>query len=33
MENIERKRNKVKSRGRRIQERGVAKEIYGKVVI
>jgi len=31
--NKERKGDKVKSRGRRVQERGVAREIYGKVVI
>ena len=29
----ERKGDKVKSRGRRIQERGIAREIYGKTVI
>ena len=29
----ERKRDKVKSRGGRVQERGIAREIYGKVVI
>ena len=29
----ERKGDKVKSRSRRVQERGVAREIYGKVVI
>ena len=29
----ERKEEKVKSRGRRVQERGIAREIYSKVVI
>ena len=29
----ETKRDKVKSRGRRVQERGIAREIYGKIVI
>jgi len=29
----ERKRDKVKSRGRRVQERGIARVIYSKVVI
>ncbi len=29
----ERKGDKVKSRGRRIQERGIAREIYGETVI
>ena len=29
----ERKEDKVKSRGKRVQERGIAREIYGKIVI
>jgi len=29
----ERKKDKVKPRSRRVQERGIAREIYGKVVI
>ena len=29
----ERKRDKVKSRGERVQERGIAREIYGEIVI
>jgi len=31
--NKKRERDEVKFRGGRIQERGVAREIYGKVVI
>ena len=29
----EKKGDKVKSRGRRVQERGISREIYGKIVI
>ena len=29
----ERKRDEVKSKGGKVQERGIAREIYGKIVI
>ena len=29
----EKKRDEVKSRGERVQERRIAREIYGKIVI
>ena len=29
----ERKEDKVKSRGKRVQERGIARKIYSKIVI
>jgi len=31
--NKKRERDEVKSRDRRVQERGIAREMYGKVVI